>query len=253
MKTQPNPIYQEPKQKNNNGETKTTFEPPKSQSMVDSKDEAPRSRSNFDEISRSDMVVTSGGTSEKTHSRHSKSTTQAPTAEAYGNVTDKLAILEEKIDSLGSITDISKFIIQKEERQSIAKTVSTDPQKVNANIITREDAETLRIAFTNLGTEHNIMGCAILSHDGLLVYSTFPDNFDAETSAIRAMGIYMGADDIGERLGYPGLRQLVLHTESGHLIIAFFPAGLCMVMTEGTDSSHTHRLIERIQKLTRPS
>ena len=164
---------------------------------------------------------------------------------------DKLAVTEDvDEDHPGVISDLSAFIIQARERESVTLAVNSQPGAARADVVTGADTDYLKQALASLTNEFNVSGCAILSHEGILYFSTFPDQLDAETMAVRSLAVHMGSADISDRLGYPGLRQIVMQTTTGHVVIGHFPVGICLIATEGTTSAQTSMIIERLRSLT---
>jgi predicted regulator of Ras-like GTPase activity (Roadblock/LC7/MglB family) len=152
--------------------------------------------------------------------------------------------------TVGRLFEIGKFILSDEDREILKRMTGDEPPRPGVKILSHRDSESLQAVLGQVSRLNSVVGWVIISNDGLLIYSTLPEHFDAENIAVRGLSIYMGSEESVEKFGFPGLRQVVMRTAIGTLIISNFSGGLFITVATGNDADSTVELIQQIRAVT---
>jgi len=152
--------------------------------------------------------------------------------------------------TVGRLFEIGKFILSDEDRDILKRMTSDEPQRTGVKILSHRDSESLQAILGQVSRINTVVGWVIISNDGLLIYSTLPEHFDAENIAVRALSIFMGSEDSSEKFGFGQLRQVVMRTALGTLVISNFSGGLFVTVATANDAEATVELIQQIRAVT---
>lgn len=152
--------------------------------------------------------------------------------------------------TVGRLFEIGKFILSDDDRDILKRMTSDEPPRTGVKILSHRDSESLQSVLGQVSRLNTVVGWVIISNDGLLIYSTLPEHFDAENIAVRGLSIFMGSEDSSEKCGYGQLRQVVMRTAIGTLIISNFSGGLFITVATANDAEATVELIQQIRAVT---
>lgn len=152
--------------------------------------------------------------------------------------------------TVGRLFEIGKFILSDDDRDILKRMTSDEPQRTGVKILSHRDSESLQAILGQVSRINTVLGWVIISNDGLLIYSTLPEHFDAENIAVRALSIFMGSEDSSEKCGFGQLRQVVMRTAIGTLVISHFSGGLFVTVATANDAEATVELIQQIRAVT---
>lgn len=152
--------------------------------------------------------------------------------------------------TVGRLFEIGKFILSDDDRDILKRMTSDEPQRSGVKILSHRDSESLQSVLGQVSRLNTVVGWVIISNDGLLIYSTLPEHFDAENIAVRALSIFMGSEDSSEKCGFGQLRQVVMRTAIGTLIISNFSGGLFVTVSTANEADTTVELIQQIRAVT---
>jgi Uncharacterized distant relative of homeotic protein bithoraxoid len=147
----------------------------------------------------------------------------------------------------GRIAAIGKFLLDQKDLEKLGKITSADQSDVKMRILTLEASEDLQMLLSEIGNQEAVIGSVIVGHDGLLIANTMPEEVDAESIGVWALGVYMNTEHVIKKMGHDRVHQVVSRTPRGYVVIADFGGGLLVCITDGTE---TDSLIPLMRKIT---
>lgn len=147
----------------------------------------------------------------------------------------------------GRIAAIGKFLLDQKDLEKLGKITAADQSDVKMRILTLEASEDLQMLLSEIGNQEAVIGSVIVGHDGLLIANTMPEEVDAESIGVWALGVYMNTEHVIKKMGHDRVHQVVSRTPRGYVVIADFGGGLLVCITEGTE---TDSLIPLMRKIT---
>lgn len=147
----------------------------------------------------------------------------------------------------GRIAAIGKFLLDQKDLEKLSKITAADQQDIKMRILTLEASEDLQTLLSEIGGQEKVIGSVIVGHDGLLIANTMPEEVDAESIGVWALGVYMNTEHVTKKMGHERVHQVVSRTPRGYVVIADFGGGLLVTITEGTE---TDTLIPLMRKIT---
>lgn len=175
---------------------------------------------------------------------HVPPSTPPPKIEGIGKL-DASADVQET--GSGRIAAIGKFLLDQKDLEKLSKITAADQQDIKMRILTLEASEDLQTLLSEIGGQEKVIGSVIVGHDGLLIANTMPEEVDAESIGVWALGVYMNTEHVTKKMGHERVHQVVSRTPRGYVVIADFGGGLLVTITEGTD---TDTLIPLMRKIT---
>jgi hypothetical protein len=108
----------------------------------------------------------------------------------------KLDTKAESTDNVGGgrIASIGKFLLDQKDLEKIGKLTGADLSESKMRILTTDAAQELQNLLHHIGTQKTVIGSVIVGHDGLLIANTMPNDLDAESIGVWALGIYMNTE-----------------------------------------------------------
>ncbi len=129
--------------------------------------------------------------------------------------------------------------------QDIKKLQSmSNRSELQERMATIEASEDLQTLLLEIGTVSGVIGCLIVGHDGLLIANSLPEEIDAESIGVWALGEYMNTEHIMKKLGHERVHQIVNRTPRGYVVVADFGGGILVALTEDEN------LVEVMRKIT---
>lgn len=147
----------------------------------------------------------------------------------------------------GRIAAIGKFLLDQKDLDKIGKLTSSDLAEGKLRILTTEASQDLQELLGQIGKQAGVLGSVIVGHDGLLIANTMPQDMDAESVGVWALGVYMNTEHVTKKMGHDRVHQVVSRTPKGYVVIADFGGGLLVTLTEGND---TDQLIPLMRTIT---
>ncbi len=147
----------------------------------------------------------------------------------------------------GRIAAIGKFLLDQKDLEKLGKITEADQGEVKMRILTMEASADLQSLLKEIGAQEKVIGSVIVGHDGLLIANTMPEEVDAESMGVWALGVYMNTEHVTKKMGHDRVHQVVSRTPRGYVVIADFGGGLLVTITDGTE---TTTLIPLMRKIT---
>jgi predicted regulator of Ras-like GTPase activity (Roadblock/LC7/MglB family) len=155
------------------------------------------------------------------------------------------------LPSTGRIGQIGKFIL---DPNDIAKISHLVLDKVTAQStvrrLTQEAAESLNKLLRQIGEQPGVLGSCVICRDGFLYVSTFPNSFDLDSLGICSLGAYINAINIGKKIGYHPVKQIILRNGKSLVLILDIGLGLLVTVAGNLNRSELVGLVEAINEIT---
>jgi predicted regulator of Ras-like GTPase activity (Roadblock/LC7/MglB family) len=116
--------------------------------------------------------------------------------------------------------------------------------ELQERMATIEASEDLQTMLLEIGSVQGVIGCLVVGHDGLLIANTMPEETDAESIGVWALGEYMNTEHVMKKMGHQRVHQIVNRTLRGYVVVADFGGGLLVAITEDEN------LVEVMRKIT---
>ncbi|MEZ4545761.1 MAG: roadblock/LC7 domain-containing protein [Cyanobacteriota/Melainabacteria group bacterium] len=149
----------------------------------------------------------------------------------------------------GRIAAIGKFLLDQKDLEKLGKITEADQGEVKMRILTMEASADLQSLLKEIGAQEKVIGSVIVGHDGLLIANTMPEEVDAESMGVWALGVYMNTEHVTKKMGHDRVHQVVSRTPRGYVVIADFGGGLLVTITDGTETSTLIPLMRKITDL----
>ncbi|MBX9692970.1 MAG: roadblock/LC7 domain-containing protein, partial [Cyanobacteria bacterium] len=147
----------------------------------------------------------------------------------------------------GRIAAIGKFLLDQKDIEKLATITEREQHEIKMRILTLEASEDLQTLLREISHQQGVIGSVIVGHDGLLIANTMPEDVDAESIGVWALGVYMNTEHVIKKMGHKRVHQVVSRTPRGYVVIADFGGGLLVCITDGTE---TNLLIPLMRKIT---
>jgi predicted regulator of Ras-like GTPase activity (Roadblock/LC7/MglB family) len=163
----------------------------------------------------------------------------------------KLDTKAESTDNVGGgrIASIGKFLLDQKDLEKIGKLTNSDLSESKMRILTTDAAQELQNLLHHIGAQKTVLGSVIVGHDGLLIANTMPNDLDAESIGVWALGIYMNTENVLRKMGQERVYQIVARTIKGYVVIADFGGGLLVTVSDGKDTDALIPLMRAITQL----
>jgi predicted regulator of Ras-like GTPase activity (Roadblock/LC7/MglB family) len=174
------------------------------------------------------------------------SPTPPPKIEGVGRLDTRTETVE---SGSGRIASIGKFLLDQKDLEKIGKLTVSDVNETKMRILTMEAASELQTLLQHIGAQEQVVGSVIVGHDGLLIANTMPNDIDAESIGVWALGVYMNTEHVIKKMGQDRVHQIVSKTPKGYLVIADFGGGLLVTVSDGKDTDTLIPLMRSITQL----
>jgi predicted regulator of Ras-like GTPase activity (Roadblock/LC7/MglB family) len=94
-----------------------------------------------------------------------------------------------------------------------------------------------------------VLGSCIMGYDGAIDANTLPEDIDAHVLAIWSLGIYTNSVRSGKKIWEGNVRQIVIQSEQGYLVISDFSAGLLVILCNYKETEKLVNLMRHISQL----
>lgn len=153
--------------------------------------------------------------------------------------------------SPGLICNIGRFILDERELEMLRQMAIQEPtSELGLRLLTIKALEDLKSILNDIISRENVVGWAIIGNDGLLLAGALPDELNVENLAVRALSIYMGVEEMLERIGTDKIQQIILQTSIGTLFIATFGEGIFLTISNRTDPNSIVSTLKRIRDVS---
>ncbi len=152
----------------------------------------------------------------------------------------------------GLICNIGRFILDERELEMLRSMASQgqEPSELGLRILTIKALEDLKSILNDITSYENVVGWAIIGSDGLLLGGALPDDLNVENLAVRALSMYMGTEEMLERIGNERIQQLILRTTTSTIFLASFGEGIFVTISRSTDPDSIVRTLKRIRDVS---
>jgi predicted regulator of Ras-like GTPase activity (Roadblock/LC7/MglB family) len=147
----------------------------------------------------------------------------------------------------GKIASIGKFLLDQQDLSKIGNIAAADLSDSKMRILTLEAAQELQNLLSHIQQQPGVVGSVIVGHDGILIANSMPQDLEAESIGVWALGVYLNTDTTIKRMGHNHVHQAVCRTPRGYLIIADFGGGILVTLSDGAE---TERLIPLMRSIT---
>ncbi|MBX9669904.1 MAG: roadblock/LC7 domain-containing protein [Candidatus Obscuribacterales bacterium] len=152
--------------------------------------------------------------------------------------------------SPGLICNIGRFILDDRELEMLRGMTTEEPSELGLRVLTIKALEDLRGILNDITRHEDVIGWAILGSDGLMVAGVLPEEINAENLAVRALSVYMGTEDMLERIGTDKLQQIILWSEIGSVFVANFGEGIFITISSATQPEKVVRTLKKIRDVS---
>lgn len=152
--------------------------------------------------------------------------------------------------SPGLICNIGRFILDDRELEMLRGMATTEPSELGLRVLTIKALEDLKNILNDITMHEEVIGWAIIGSDGLLVAGALPEELNAENLAVRALSIYMGTEEMLERIGNERIQQIILQSEVGAVYLANFGEGVFVTISNGNEPEAIIRTLKRIRDVS---
>ena len=177
--------------------------------------------------------------------RQAAETPQATKVEGVGRLSREDFSAQEA--SPGKIAAIGKFLLDQQDLTKIGRLAQEDLSDSKVRVLTLEAAEEINRLLQHIGTQAGVVGSVIVGHDGILIASNLPSEFDPESVGVWSLGIYVNTTNVSKKMGHNHLHQLVARSPHGYLVIADFGGGILVTVSDGHE---TDKLIPLMRSIT---
>ena len=147
----------------------------------------------------------------------------------------------------GKIASIGKFLLDQQDLTKIGNIAASDLTDSKMRILTLDAAQELQNLLTHIQQIPGVVGSVIVGHDGILIANSMPQDIEAESIGVWALGVYFNTDGVIKKMGHNHVHQAVCRTPRGYLIIADFGGGILVTLSDGPE---TERLIPLMRSIT---
>ena len=147
----------------------------------------------------------------------------------------------------GKIAAIGKFLLDQQDLIKIGSLTKEDLSDTKVRVLTLEAADEINKLLQHIGMQPGVVGSVIVGHDGILIASNLPKEFDPEAVGVWSLGIYVNTTGVSKRMGHNHLHQLVARSQQGYLVIADFGGGILVTVSDGQE---TDKLIPLMRSIT---
>ncbi len=152
--------------------------------------------------------------------------------------------------SPGLICNIGRFILDERELEMLRGMTTEEPGELGLRVLTIKALEDLRGILNDITRHEDVIGWAILGSDGLMVAGVLPEEINAENLAVRALSVYMGTEDMLERIGTDKLQQIILWSEVGSVFVANFGEGIFITISNANQPEKVVRTLKKIRDVS---
>ena len=142
-----------------------------------------------------------------------------------------------------------QFFLDAKELEKIGKITDADLSASSMRILTTDAASELQHLLKHICQQRYVIGCLIIGHDGLLIATALPSEFDPQLLGELALGTYMNTSVTTSKLGYEHIHQFVVRTPQGYVVIADFGGGLLVVISDGSETDNLIPMMRGITQL----
>jgi predicted regulator of Ras-like GTPase activity (Roadblock/LC7/MglB family) len=138
---------------------------------------------------------------------------------------------EAAVDGPSQIGAIGKFLLDKQDIQNLEKLAQSNLAETGLRVLTPSAAQDLQTLLQRIHGVNGVVGSVIVGHDGIVVSTDLPDEFDSDSIAVWSLGIYLNTDNAIKKMGRNSVSKVVAQTTKGHLTITDFGAGILATLT----------------------
>jgi hypothetical protein len=152
---------------------------------------------------------------------------------------------------VGRIAAVGRFLLDQNDLAKINQLVSNESvNQSNVRRLTVQAAEGLNKLLQKINVQPKVLGSCVIGRDGFLLASTLPKEDDAESFAIRSLAVYLSANNASQKIGHAEVRQSLLRSTQGYMIILDFSGGVLITVTNEQEAAKAVKLMAKIKKFS---
>lgn len=133
---------------------------------------------------------------------------------------------------------LGKMLVDQETVSKIITGAEKKPGLTSTRIISAAKGRTLDLLLEDINKYPGVQGSVIVGKDGLVIGSTLPEEGEKELIGAVASSVYSNVDISCARMNRGGLKQAILETEKGLIIISEIDVGIFIVLA-GPEARNT--------------
>lgn len=137
---------------------------------------------------------------------------------------------------------LGKFLLSKSDLNQL-KNLVVEKSELELRKQSLEASENFQALLLEIGELQGVLGCVIVGHDGLLIANTFPEEVDAESIGVWALGEYINTEHVMNKMGHERVHQIINKVARNYIAVAYFGGGLLVAITESNDITTLMRKI----------
>jgi len=152
--------------------------------------------------------------------------------------------------NVGRIAAVGRFLLDQSDIAKITYLVSNQAMhKSNVRRLTLQAAENLDKLLQKINLKPKVVGSCVIGRDGFLLASTLPKE-DVESFGMRSLAFHLSASIASKKIGDEEVRQSLMRSTQGYIIIFDFSGGILVTVTNEKDTAKSVKLMEKIKKLS---
>ena len=149
----------------------------------------------------------------------------------------------------GRISNIGNFLLDQKDKEGLKNLMNKDNKELNTRILTEETFNNLRGMLERIQTQAQVVGSVLVGMDGFLYSNTMPNDIDAESFGVWALGLFMNTSNVIKQLQFNKVKHIISKTKLGYLIIADCKDVILVTVSNGNDTQALMPLMKTITSL----
>ncbi|PZM79260.1 MAG: hypothetical protein DKT66_22540 [Candidatus Melainabacteria bacterium] len=162
----------------------------------------------------------------------------------------RLADFKYATNNPGNIKELGRFLLTEDAIEKIDSVIKKGLGHSHARVVTLDAAQQLAMALEPILKIQGVLGYMVCGYDGLPISSALPQDVDIELLGGCTLVSYMNSHHIIMVMGHSRIKQIVMQTQVGSLVLADFGKGILATLTGEKDPAVLTRLSETISSIT---
>lgn len=162
----------------------------------------------------------------------------------------RLADIKYATNSPGNIKELGRFLLTEDTIQKIDSVIKKGLGHSHARVITLDAAQQMAMALEPILKIQGVLGYMVCGYDGLPITSALLHDVDIELLGGCTLVSYMNSHHIIMVMGHARIKQIVMQTQVGSMVLADFGKGILVTLTSEKDPAVLTQLSETISSIT---
>jgi predicted regulator of Ras-like GTPase activity (Roadblock/LC7/MglB family) len=162
----------------------------------------------------------------------------------------RLAEVRYATNNPGTIKDFGRFLLTDDTMEKIQNVIQKGLSHSNARVITLDAARQMAAALDPILKVQGVVGYMVCGYDGLPITSALPNEIDVESLGGCSLVSYMNSHHIIKVMGHAHIKQLMMQTQSGYMLLADFGKGILVTLSNERDAAVLAKLSETVESIT---